>query len=109
MARNDKTKYDILYDEFDYKGHKGHYFYDIPFDDFVEGIREYFNQNSVNIDGTDNAIWNSLVGIDDFMDWIVDEMEEWFKDRCKDDAFEEYKEQVEEDIELENELKELGY
>lgn len=109
MARNDKTKYDILYDEFDYKGHKSHYFYDIPFDDFVEGIREYFNQNLVTIDGTDNAIWNSFVGVEDFMDFIVNEMEEWFKDRCKDDAFEEYKEKVEEDIELENELKELGY
>ncbi len=43
----------------------------IPFTIFVNAIREYFGKKLVDIDGTDNAIWNSFVdlgAIDKFED-----------------------------------------
>lgn len=99
MAKDDKTNYEVRFDDFEYKGHKSYYFYYIPFDTFIDGVRAWFDQQMINIDGKDNDIWNALVSTDLF-DTVESEMEDWFKEHCKEDAFEEYKEQVEEDIEL---------
>ena len=99
---NNKTRYEVLYNDFEYKGHKSHYFYYIPFETFIEGVRAWFDQQMITLDGKDNDIWNALVGTDIF-DTVEEEMEDWFLEHCKEDAFEEYKEQVEEDIELEQE------
>ena len=100
---NNKTNYSVYFPEFEYKGHKSHFFYDIPFEDFVEAIRVWFDEQLITIDGTDNAIWNAFVGVDDFFEEIEFRMAEWFREHCKEDAFEEYKEKVEDDIELEAE------
>lgn len=100
--RDDKTRYEVYYPEFEYKGHKDSYFYEIPFDTFIEGVREWFDRQMINIDGKDNDIWNTLVEFGVF-DAVESDMEEWFKDKCKEDAFEEFKERVEEDIELDRE------
>lgn len=100
--RNDKTKYEVLYNDFEYKGHKSHYFYDIPFDTFIEGVRKWFDQQMITLDGKDNDIWNALVSTDVF-ETVEYEMKDWFLETCRDAAFEEYKEEVEDDIELEAE------
>jgi len=99
MKKN-KSGFEVLFDEFEYKGHKSHYFYEIPFEKFIEGVRVYFDNQMVTLDGTDNAVWNALVQFPDIFDTVEYEMEDWFKEHCREDAFEEYKEQVEEDIEL---------
>lgn len=100
---NNKTRYEVLYDDFEYKGHKSHYFYYIPFETFINGIRQWFSDKMINLDGKDNDIWNAFVDVEDFFDTIEYDMEDWFRETCKEDAFEEYKEQVEEDIELDRE------
>lgn len=33
----------------------------IPFETFIAAVRKYFDARLVTIDGTDSAIWNSLV------------------------------------------------
>ena len=103
MSRNDKTGYDIKFDDMTYKGKTKWYFYDVPFADVIDAIREYFSQNMITLDGKDNDIWNSLVEFDGVIDDIVYQMTDWLKERCYDDAFEEYKEEVEELLELEAE------
>jgi len=97
-----KSGYEVLFDEFEYKGHKSHYFYDIPFEVFIEGVRAYFEQQMVTLDGKDTDIWNALSKYPEIFDDVEDEMVDWFKEHCKEDAFEEYKEVVEEDIELDS-------
>lgn len=51
----------------------------VPFEVFVEAIRQYFDDGLVTIDGTDNAIWNRFVDLEmidkfedneDFMDVV---------------------------------------
>lgn len=100
--RDDKTNYSVYFPEFEYKGHKSHYFYYIPFDTFINGIRAWFDQQMITLDGKDNDIWNALVSTDIF-DTVEEEMKDWFLEHCKEDAYEEYKAEVEEDIELERE------
>ena len=97
--KNDRTEYEVLYKDFDYKGHKSHYFYEIPFDKFMEGVRAYFDNQMINIDGKDNDVWNALVDLE-CLDNLFYAMEDWFEEHCREAAFEEYKEVVEEDIEL---------
>lgn len=101
MKKN-KSGYEVRFDDFEYKGHKGYYYYEIPFEMFIEGVRAYFDYKSINLDGTDNAIWNAFVEFSDIFDDVESEMEDWFKEHCREDAFEEYKEQVEDDIELDS-------
>ena len=106
MAKN-RSGYDIDY-EFEYKGFQERYYYDIPFEVFMEGVRKYFSDKMVNIDGKDVDIWNALVELESYvMDNIFDSMEDWFKDRCKDDAYEGYKDYVE--WEYEDELASNEY
>ncbi len=96
MANNNKTRFDILYKDFEYKGVKESFFYDIPFDIFMEGVRTYFDNQLITLDGTDNDIWNAFVDLE-CLDNIYEAMEDWFKDRCRDLAYEEFKEMVEEE------------
>lgn len=100
--KDDKTNYEVLFNDFEYKGHKSYYFYEIPFDTFVEAVRVWFDQQMITIDGKDNDIWNALVETNVF-DQVERDMESWFLEHCKEDAFEEYKEKVEDDIELDRE------
>ena len=102
MARDDKTNYSVYFTDFEYKGHKDSYIYDIPFDTFIDGVREWFARQMINLDGKDNDIWNALVEFNIF-DEVEFDMAEWFRETCKDAAFEEFKEKVEEDIELDRE------
>ena len=104
--KNNKTNYEVLFDNFEYKGHKSHYFYEIPFDTFINAVRAWFDQQMITLDGKDNDIWNALVSTDLF-DTIEYEMKDWFLEHCKEDAFEEYKEKVEDDIELEQEEQDM--
>ena len=88
--RNDRTNYSILY-EFEYKGNKESFDYDIPFDIFVNGIRKFFSNNLVDLDGTDNAIWNSFAELgEDALDNLFYAMEDWFKAECAEAAEEEF-------------------
>ena len=105
--KDNKTQYDIKYDELTYKGHTKWYFYDLPFEDVIEAIRQYFRDRMIDLDGKDNDIWNTFIEFDGAIDDIVYEMEDWLKERCYDDAFEEYKEDVEELILLDQELNDV--
>ncbi len=100
--KEDKTRFSLMYEGFEYKGYSENYYdYDIPFDTFIEGIRKYFDNQMINLDGKDNDIWNAFVDLD-CLDNIFEAMEDWFHEYCKEDAFEEFKEYVEE-WELDNE------
>ena len=95
MSKNNETGFYINYD-FEYKGYEERDFmYEIPGDMFVEGIREFFREYDINIDGKDNSIWNALLELD-ALDKIFDDKEEWFKENCKEDAYEAFKEECEE-------------
>ena len=98
MGLKDKTNFSLDYD-FSYNGYDDSYSYDVPFDLFMKCVREYFSGKGVELDGTDNAIWNCLVDFDDVLYNIAEEMEEYLKELCKDFAYEEFKEFVEEYIE----------
>ena len=93
MAKN-KSGYSIMYDDFEYKGIKELFDYDIPFDLFMEGVRRYFDNQMVTIDGKDSDVWNVLVELE-CLDYIFGTMEDWFKEYCKDYAYEEYQDYVE--------------
>ena len=100
---DNKTKYSVFFQDFEYKGHKSNYLYYLPFEAFIEGVRSWFNDHMINIDGKDNDIWNTLVEFDDVFDEIEFAKAEWFREHYREDAFEEFKEQVEDDIEDERE------
>jgi len=85
-----------IYYNFEYKNHKEDYSYKVPFEKKIEAIRKYFADQLVDIDGTDNAIWNSLVKFDGIIDDILDEMEDWLYDECKDMAYEAYQDYIDE-------------
>lgn len=91
MAKN-KSGYDVYYD-FEYRGHKEPFDYDIPFETFMKGVVKYFDDNMVTLDGKDTDVWNILYELD-CLDEIFDKMEDWFKEHCKEDAYEEYKEYI---------------
>lgn len=94
MKKND-SGYELYYKDLDeYKGHKEEtYIYDIPYEVFMEGVRKYFDNQLVNIDGKDNDIWNALVDLECLQN-VFDAMEDWFMDRCRKDAIEEYHEYI---------------
>lgn len=76
---------------FSYKGYSENYFsYDIPFDVFCNAIRNFFDIQSINLDGTDTSVWNAMVELD-ALDEIFSSQEEWLKEQCKNDAYEEFK------------------
>lgn len=90
-----KTGYYIDYD-FEHKGHEDKYYdYELSFEEVMKGIRKYFDNQIVTLDGTDTAVWNALVVLgDDIIDNILDEVMDYLKEECKDNAYEEYKEYV---------------
>ena len=92
MAKN-KSGYDVDY-KFEYRGMEERYYYDIPFETFVEAIRAYFDSQMVTIDGKDNDVWNVCASLE-ILDDIYDAMEDWLKERCEKDAYEEYKDYIE--------------
>ena len=90
-----KSGYTILYKGFDYKGRVDEWDYEIPFETFMDAVRKYFQNQLVTIDGTDNAIWNVLMDLGDYvLDDIFDTMEDWLREKCANDAYEEYAEWV---------------
>ena len=94
MAKN-KSGYDIYFEDFEYKGIKDELFsYDIPYEKFMDGVRAYFDNQFVTIDVKDNDIWNALVDLN-VLDDIFEAMKDWFKEHCREDAYEEYKDYVE--------------
>ena len=92
MAKN-KSGYDLDY-EFEYRGIQENYYYDIPFETFMEAVIKYFDNQMVTIDGKDNDVWNALADLD-VLDNIFDAMSDWLRERCEKDAYEEYKDYVE--------------
>jgi hypothetical protein len=105
MSTQEKNKsgFDIFY-SFDYKGYEDKtYDYDIPFDIFCDAIRDWFDKKNVTIDGTDNAIWNALNDLDDgnndIFDVVNDDEQDYLRAKCKDLAYEEFKDIAEETIE----------
>lgn len=87
-----------IYYKFEYRGYTENYSYEIPFEKKIEAIRQYFDDRLVTLDGTDNAVWNSLVDFDGLIDDILDEMEDWLYYECKDAAYEEFKEYVDDNF-----------
>ena len=93
MGKN-KSGYSILYKDFEHKGYNDPYDYDIPFDIFMDGIRAYFDNQMVTLDGKDTDVWNVLADLG-VIDDIYDVMEDWFIEKCRDYAYEEYQDWVE--------------
>ena len=90
-----RSGYSIWY-EFEYEGYKEDFSYDIPFEVMCNAIRKYFDDNMVNLDGTDTDIWNTIVTFgSDALDTIFEEEEDWLKEQCENEAFEEFKDYVE--------------
>ena len=67
----------------------------------IEAVRRWFSDREVEIDGTDNHIWNicgdlaEVFGKDDsrwnnLMDAAIEDQEDWIKEQCKDEAWEEF-------------------
>lgn len=76
------------------------FYYDVPFYIYMNGVRAYFDAYDVNIDGTDSHIFNSLSNIGAIKELEDDEFFiDFLKEKCKDDAYEEFKEKFEEDRE----------
>ena len=92
MAKNKSGYY--VYIPCEYKGHKEDYCYDIPYEKFMEGVREYFDNQFVTLDGKDNDVWNVLVDLE-CLDAIFEAMEDWFEEHCKEEAQEEFEDYVE--------------
>lgn len=90
-----KSGYYINYD-FKYKGHREPYWdYELSFEELMKGIRKYFDDQLVNMDGTDTAVWNALVGLGEgIVDNIIEVMEKYLKEECKESAYEEFKDYV---------------
>lgn len=94
MSKKNETGYTLDYDDFEYRGYKERYYmYDVPFDDLMAAIREYFDNQLITLDGTDTSVFNALAELE-CIDNIFDAMEDWLHDRCKEDAYEEFKEWV---------------
>ena len=91
----DKTGYYISYD-FEYKGHHDDsWMHELTFEELMKAVRKYFDIRSVTLDGTDTAVWNALIDIDEnFADNIVDEMEDWLTETCRTSAKEEFEDWV---------------
>ena len=78
--------------------------YDVPFYIYMDGVRAYFDTYDVNIDGTDNHIFNSLSSLGALKEIEDDEFFiDFLKEQCKEDAYEKFKEEFEEEKELDNE------
>ena len=94
-----KSGYYINYD-FKYKGHREPYWdYELSFEELMSGIRKYFDDQLVNMDGTDTAVWKALVGlgegiVDNILSTIIEVMKEYLKEECKESAYEEFKDYV---------------
>ena len=82
-----------IYYKFDYNGHEEDYSYELDFDDLMSAIRKYFDNQLINIDGKDNDVWNALSELE-CIDTIIDVMEDWLYDHCKEKAFEKYKQYI---------------
>lgn len=94
-----KSGFKVVY-SFEYENFKDNYWsYDVPFEIFVDGIREYFSKEyMVELDGKDNDVWSMMKDLD-ALDNIFDEMESWYEDRCEPlayEAFVEYAKQEQE-------------
>ena len=102
---NPKNKSDFeVYYEFKHpedETKKIRYYYYVPLYLYVDGIRSYFDIYDVNIDGTDNHIFNVLSTLGALKEL---ESDEFFKDflteACKKGAYEEFLEKFEEDREM---------
>jgi hypothetical protein len=79
MGKKDRTGYDLEV-EFEYDGKKEKVLVDIPFPIFIEAVRDYCMGRSVNMDGTDNAVWNLLIDFD-CLDMFEDDKD--FIEKCK--------------------------
>jgi len=91
--RGKETSYSLYYPEFEYKGYKESYFYDVPFDSMMKAIRTYFSNQLIDIDGKDSDVWNALADLE-CIDNIFDVMEDWLHEYCEKDAYEDFKEYV---------------
>lgn len=92
----------VDYEDFEYKGKMKYYSYEVPFDVVCDGIRYYFDNQGVNLDGTNRCIWNAIVGlsaIDELED--TDDVIKYCMDACRDIAYEEFVEGCKEDEEVE--------
>lgn len=100
-----------LYVDFDFKyddkSHEENYTYEIPFDVACDGIRKYFESKDIKLDGKNTDIWNTLGDFGDVIDNVISEDDsfiDYCKEKCKDDAFAEYKEQYEYENDLEEDI-----
>ena len=105
MSKRNETGYTLDYNDFEYRGYKEKYYiYDVPFDALMLAIRTYFDNQLIDLDGTDTSVWNCLAELE-VIETIFDAMEDWLKDYCKEDAYEEFKDWVDESFDSDEEIQ----
>lgn len=96
------------YFKYDNKSATETYIYEIPFDVACEGIRVFFKAQNIKLEGADMDIWNTLarLGGANLFDVISDDNSfiNFCKEKCKDDAFAEYKNEYEYENDLEEDV-----
>ena len=90
-----KSGYSIEFD-FEYRGYTDKYYeYELSEGELADGIREYFKKYSVNLDGTNSDVISSVGSIPDAINEILYDVNDYLQALCKDDAYEQYKEEIE--------------
>lgn len=89
------TGFEIGY-SFAYNGYEDDsYYWEVTDEAFCNAVRSYFDKKGITLDGTDNAIWNAIAFLgDEAMESIFQDQEEWLKEKCRDIAFEDFKDYV---------------
>lgn len=95
---------DYMFKSPDNETEEKYFSYNVPFHIYMEGVRAYFDVYGVNIDGTDNHVFNSLSSLGALEELEDDEFfVDFIKEKCKEEAYEKFKEEFEEEKELDNE------
>lgn len=96
-SRNKRSGFYIWY-KFKYNDDSSemYFSYNVPFDDYMKGLRAYFDVYDVELNGTDNHVYQVLDSLGAIENLEGDDyFTEYLTDKCKKDAFEEFKEEYE--------------
>lgn len=92
-----KSEFSIDY-KFKYndKAKEQYFSYKVPFEEYDEAVRAYFRVYDVELDGTGTDIYNALSSLGAISSLEESAyFEDYLSERCREDAFEEFKIQYE--------------
>ena len=88
------SNYQLFYDFTFEDVHEPYWKFEVPLGIFITAVREYFSRYGVELEGSDEEVWNSLLDIDGALDSIFASMTDWLEDKCEILALDEFKEHV---------------